>query len=440
MAKIKYIGFLVFLFITPIQAQRIKIGDIQEPIRKFDERIKRMGAAVTTKFSGGTSGDAAIFSNWTNGLPRGASDKAVIPATTSQAITSNFGTIPAEQTLTFVADPTDGDDVTIASTVYRFKTTMALAFDVQLDGSDATVSMANLIAAINLTGTEGTEYFAGTTQHPTAYATDEAGDTMAAIARTAGTAGNSIATTENFTDGGNVWGAGTMALGAATGLLNAVLHIERGYDKDIMSEGSKAIIATTRIIQRGGGTLYLQPWDNQLIDTIVCDSRNNVDAIVISGTKNVLSVSLRSAIEIIRGKVVWNPDSGLVNIVSVVLLVSGQSFFEATGSFGSTTKISDVYVASGTAVIPFKVSAIHMTGGRYIHDAASDDFASSIRNYGGVFESNQGGGTVIAVGGVTDFRSATIPITVQQLIVWPEATVLKNDDFTTATDERLVGE
>ena len=55
----------------------------------------------------------------------------------------------------------DGDTVTINSRVYRFKNTMAQAYDVQIGGT-ADLSLQNLIYAINASGTAGTNYYAGT--------------------------------------------------------------------------------------------------------------------------------------------------------------------------------------------------------------------------------------------------------------------------------------
>ena len=191
----RYIWFFVLLFVTPIQSQRIKRWDTREPVRKYNGRIQRMGVAITTKFTGGTSGDAAVFSNWSNGLARGTSDKIVIPSTTTQAITSNLGSIPAEDTLTLTAEPALNETLVIDSTTYKFVDTLAAAFDVFRTGT-ANTTLGNLIKAINLTGVAGTDYDSATMKHGTVYATDEAGDTMDAIARTAGTAGNSIVTTE----------------------------------------------------------------------------------------------------------------------------------------------------------------------------------------------------------------------------------------------------
>lgn len=61
---------------------------------------------------------------------------------------------------------TDGDTVTIGSVVYRFKDTPAQAYDVKRDGTTADTTLGYLVAAINGTGTPGTEYFVGTAINP----------------------------------------------------------------------------------------------------------------------------------------------------------------------------------------------------------------------------------------------------------------------------------
>ena len=56
----------------------------------------------------------------------------------------------------------DGTKVTIGGQVYRFKNTMAAAFDVQI-GQTSLATMQNLYKAIGATGTAGVNYYTGTT-------------------------------------------------------------------------------------------------------------------------------------------------------------------------------------------------------------------------------------------------------------------------------------
>lgn len=67
----------------------------------------------------------------------------------------------AEGALTFTANPSNGHTVTIANVTYAFKTTLAAANDIKI-GADLAATLASLAAAVNGTGTAGTDYYAGT--------------------------------------------------------------------------------------------------------------------------------------------------------------------------------------------------------------------------------------------------------------------------------------
>lgn len=108
------------------------------------------------------------------------------------------------------ADLSDGETLTIGTTVYRFKSTMLAAYDVQI-GVNVATTLDNLKAAINATGTPGTEYFAGTLAHPTVTATTNGATTQVIEALSVGTAGNSIATTS--TAANYAWTSTVMAGG-----------------------------------------------------------------------------------------------------------------------------------------------------------------------------------------------------------------------------------
>lgn len=89
----------------------------------------------------------------------------------------------------------DAATVVIGSITYRFKNTMAQAYDVKRDASSADTSLANLVKAINGTGTEGTEYFAGTEAHPLVTAGAVTSHASTITANDIGYAGNSIVST-----------------------------------------------------------------------------------------------------------------------------------------------------------------------------------------------------------------------------------------------------
>lgn len=119
----------------------------------------------------------------------------------------------ATGTLTLVANPTDGDTVTIGTKTYTLQDTLTNTNGNVKIGATASDTLDNLIAAINLAAGAGTTYAAATTVHPTVTAAAGAGDTMTVTAKSTGTAGNAIATTETFTNSGNVFGAATLAGG-----------------------------------------------------------------------------------------------------------------------------------------------------------------------------------------------------------------------------------
>lgn len=116
------------------------------------------------------------------------------------------GTITSDATA-----PSDGDTVTIGGYTYTFKTTLGSTPFQVLIGVSAAVALDNLKSAINADGTVGV-YTSGTYAHPDVTATTNTNTTQLVVARLAGTAGNSVATTETSTH--LSWGAATLASGA----------------------------------------------------------------------------------------------------------------------------------------------------------------------------------------------------------------------------------
>lgn len=123
--------------------------------------------------------------------------------------------VAASSTLTWdnAVNFADGETVTIGTTVYRFKDTMAQAYDVKV-GADGDTSLANLVKAINASGTAGVEYYTGTLIHPTVSAAAVASHATIVTAKTAGYAGNSIATSE--TSAHAAWTGSYLAGGGST--------------------------------------------------------------------------------------------------------------------------------------------------------------------------------------------------------------------------------
>lgn len=116
--------------------------------------------------------------------------------------------VAASALLTYTAVPVANGDVTVGTSapatpaVYTFRTfvNMVSPFDV-LQGATIADSLANLVAAINLTGGAGTIYGVGTTANLDVSAQMEPSGQMLATALIPGTVGNSIATACDDTNG-----------------------------------------------------------------------------------------------------------------------------------------------------------------------------------------------------------------------------------------------
>lgn len=195
-------------------------------------------------------------------------DKAAATLTLTGAITPG---VHADITLTSDAtNVTDSDTVTLATHVYTFVDTLSGSADEVLIGADAATSLANLKAAINGAAGAGTIYGTGTTAHASVVATTLTATTLVIRARAAGTAGNSIASTEtsshlsfNDTSLDNGVAAETVTIGSktysfvaelteslgATAVANEVLF---GADSSAALDNLKSAVNGTT----GAGTTY----------------------------------------------------------------------------------------------------------------------------------------------------------------------------------------
>ncbi len=180
-----------------------------------------------------TNGTIKVY----DGVDNTAGARATSTLTTSGIVYAKF----PESTLTSDAtNVTDADTVTIGSVVYRFKNTPALAYDVQI-GASAAATLDNLKAAINASGTPGTEYFAGTLIHPDVTATTNTDTTQKVVSKIIGTTNNTKATTEGSTHlswadttlGG---GTGTSVTGVATTGATFVINGTSYYFTNQLSE------------------------------------------------------------------------------------------------------------------------------------------------------------------------------------------------------------
>lgn len=97
----------------------------------------------------------------------------------------------------------NGDTVTIGAQTYTFKTALtapAVPNEVKVGASDS-ISLDNLIAAINAAAGSGSTYGTGTVANADVTAAAGAGDTMDIAAKLSGAAGNGIALSATLTSG-----------------------------------------------------------------------------------------------------------------------------------------------------------------------------------------------------------------------------------------------
>ena len=148
----------------------------------------------------------------------------------------------SSQTLTLTANAGNNETVVIGAKTYTFKTTLTPAANEILIGAAATDSIDNLIAAVNLAAGIGTLYGTGTTINADCAAEAGAGDTLIVRAITAGTAGNSVATTETMANGS--WGAATLAGGTASSTAPTPPATERLVQVNITEGATATAVAT----------------------------------------------------------------------------------------------------------------------------------------------------------------------------------------------------
>lgn len=127
--------------------------------------------------------------------------------------------VAATGVLTATDNADDLDEITIGDMTYLFD--VAAMTDLPnhvLIAASASLTLDNLIAAINNTGTEGTDYGTLTAQNALVSAAAGAGDTIDLTARVPGVQGNTIRTTGSVQPtGGQSWSEATFGADALSG-------------------------------------------------------------------------------------------------------------------------------------------------------------------------------------------------------------------------------
>lgn len=165
----------------------------------------------------------------------------------------NYATFPASILTSNASPVNDNATVTIGSTVYRFKTTPAQAYDVKIAGTVA-ATLVNFGAAVNANGVgDGSDYFAGTEEHPDVVVTATDATTVTVVSKVIGTTNNSIATTdasptlswEDTTLGG---GTGSSVTGVAPASSTFVIDGQSYYFTNQLSEDVPGVTAVANEI------------------------------------------------------------------------------------------------------------------------------------------------------------------------------------------------
>ena len=216
----------------------------------------------------------------------------------------------------------DGDTVTVNGTVYRFKNTMAQANDVKRSGTVDT-TLANLAAAINQSGTPGTEYYAGTTA-PAGTGITAGAVTAHAITLTAtvpGTAGNAFTKAESSIhlsfDGG---GGGTTFSGGVAPVADQVKI--GGSAAATLASLVKAINATGT-----AGTDYSTGTTVNVDVTAVLTSATVATLKGVSGGTQEITVSTDEPTYTVAGAQLSDPLAKLYKLVSATVNPADEKVF-----------------------------------------------------------------------------------------------------------------
>lgn len=194
---------------------------------QFNEKVDTSNGAtiVITKSTGGTlTGTASAQPDdntveFTVASPALETILSIGAQTVSGTIVDDAGAVKASKVLTVTDNPANNETVVLDGKTYTFKSTLTNSNGNVKIGDTKEDSLRNLAAAITL-GTNpvtgagaGTAYANATTLHSTVTATS-LDDELTVTAKTAGTAGNSLAISETLTNGAFAGGATTLSGGA----------------------------------------------------------------------------------------------------------------------------------------------------------------------------------------------------------------------------------
>lgn len=154
---------------------------------------------------------------------------------------------PAVQTLTLAGNAVAAETVVVGAVTYTWRAAPTTVANEVKVGATASESLDNLKAAINLAAGSGSLYGSLTVVHPTVRAHTKTATTLLLVAKTGGTGGNALASTETMTQGS--FGAATFAGGAAATGRNAIRFTPSrvGYHTFTVTDGTTTVTATAQV-------------------------------------------------------------------------------------------------------------------------------------------------------------------------------------------------
>lgn len=286
------------------------------------------------------------------------SSGACVPASHGQTVLTSTGT-----------NVTDGKIVTIGAVVYRFKTTLAQAYDVKI-GADAATTLDNLKLAINATGTAGTNYYAGTEAHPYFIATTNTDTAQTIVSRTvagttATTALNALATTTNESTlswADTTYGGGTGDSNPAVTTAGATITIgNRTYTVVLeLSETSGATAVADQILWVTSEAVFLDNLKKAINQSGVVGTEYSTGTLVHS---QVEATTNDNTSQVIVAKTLGTVGNSIVTTETLANYAWGAATL-ASGAGAVGKKILDTYTPSAGSHI--SLENIEFENGLYV--------------------------------------------------------------------------
>jgi len=153
----------------------------------------------------------------------------------------------AVQTLTLAGNAVAAETVTIGAVTYTWRAAPTTVANEVKVGADAATSLTNLQAAIEAGAGSGSLYGSATVIHPTVEVVSKSATQLVLAAKTGGTGGNSLASTETMTNGS--FGAATFAGGSASTGISPLLWTpsKAGKFRFDASDGTNTASATLTV-------------------------------------------------------------------------------------------------------------------------------------------------------------------------------------------------